>query len=85
MLNGTKILGSTQCQDIWPLNECISRKQKNNCKSQPIRTYCPATCGLCGGSEVVSKPRVEVTSGTILNCIYILVLDLINHIFVQKH
>jgi len=61
------ILGSTECQDIWPVNECRSRKQKNNCIPQRIRTNCPVTCGLCGGNhqtikvigDLVNRPDYE--------------------------
>jgi len=60
---GNKNAESSQCRDIWPLNECRSRKQKNNCRPQPIRTNCPVTCGLCGSQ--VDQSRVAGNSQTI--------------------
>merc|ERR1712038_477879 len=35
------------CRDVWNVEKCKRRKAINNCQTQPIRTKCPETCGLC--------------------------------------
>jgi len=45
----------SDCRDLWSVNKCRSRKQKNNCIPLPIRTNCPVTCGLCGSQVDQSR------------------------------